>query len=108
MSKRKSIDKMSYDELQKRKDELLFERFLGIILLTALLLGILLLIMLKEMSILDNNLFGEYIMWNLSAYALIAMGALGIIQILLSTIDYHRCLSNIRKNINENSTSDLS
>ena len=97
MKKKKSIDKMNYEELQKRKSELLFERFLGIILLTALLLGILLLIMLKEMSILDNDLFGEYVMWNLSAYALIAMGALGIIQIFLSTIDYHRCLFNIKK-----------
>lgn len=107
MKKKKSIEEMNYDELQKKKEELLFERFLGIILLTALLLGILLLIMLKEMDILSNDLFGEYVMWSLSAYALIAMGALGIIQIFLSTIDYHRCLSSIKRNINENSTSDL-
>lgn len=103
MKKKKSINNMNYDELQKRKDELLFERFLGIILLTALLLGILLLVMLKDMSILDSQLFNEYVLWNLSAYALIAMGALGIIQIFLSTIDYHRCLSNIKRCINDNS-----
>lgn len=104
MKKKKSINDMNYDELHKRKDQLLFERFLGIILSSALLLGVLILIMIKDISLLDAEFVSDYIRWNLSAYALLGLGALGLIQIFLSTIDYHRCLSKIKKQI-DNGTS---
>lgn len=99
MKRKKSINDMNYDELHKKKDRLLFERFLGIILSSALLLGILILIMIKDIALLDTELLSDYIRWNLSAYSLLGLGALGIIQIFLTTVDYHRCLSNIKKNI---------
>ena len=97
----KTIDKMNYDELQQKKDMLLFQRFIGIILLIALLLGFLILVMIKDINVLDSDFYEDYVSWVLSAYGLVALGALGIIQIFLSTVDYHRVLSNLKSRMDK-------
>ena len=99
MKIKKSIDNMNYDELQSKKDKILFERFIGIILLVALFSGSLILMMIRDFTLLEIENMNEYIIWSLSAYGLIALGALGIIQIFITTIDYHRVLSNIKSRI---------
>ena len=96
MKSKKSIDSMNYEELQTKKEKVLFERFLGIILLLAFFLGGLILMMIRDISILDLEYLEEYITWTVSAYGLIALGSLGIIQIFVSTVDYHRVISNLK------------
>ncbi len=99
--KKKSINNMNYDELLNRKNELVYEGFLGVILLSSLVLGVMLLIMIRDIQLLDSSITEEYIRWWLSAYGLIALGALGIIQIFLSSVDYERCLSRIKHVISD-------
>ena len=84
MKKRKSINNMNYDELQNRKSELVFEGFLGIFLLVALVLGVLLIVMIGDVSILNEDVLRDYISWFISAYGLIALGGLGIIRFKLA------------------------
>lgn len=101
MKKKKNIDKMNYDELQIKKEKILFERFIGLVLLLALLLGALILIMIRDITLLDVNYMDDYITWSLSAYILIALGGLGIIQIFISTVDYHRVLMTLKSRLDK-------
>ena len=99
--RKKSINNMSYDELDKKKKELVFSGFLGAVMVFALFLGIIIMVMLDNSALLYDDSLEYYIIWNLSAYVLLGIGGVGIIQILTCIIDYNKCLFNMKKIIDD-------